>query len=201
MLKQIHESHLGINKCKQRARETLFWPGMSQQVQNMVEDCPTCNTHQNQQNKEPMKPSKIPGLPWSEVGSDIFDWKGDSYLFTVDYYSKFIEVDKLSDQSSNPTVDVLKSQISRHGIPVVLRSDNGPQFSSSEFDNFCRDYQIQHKTSSPYFPQSNGEMERAVQTVKKMWKKCSDKQLALLDYRTTPLPSCDLSPAELLMGR
>ena len=201
MLKQIHESHLGINKCKQRARETLFWPGMSQQVQNMVEDCPTCNTYQNQQHKEPMKPSKIPDLPWSEVGSDIFDWKGDSYLLTVDYYSKFIEVDKLTDQSSNTTIEVLKSQISRHGIPVVLRSDNGPQFSSSEFDNFCRDYQIQHKTSSPHFPQSNGEAERAVQTVKKMWKKCSDKQLALLDYRTTPLPSCDLSPAQLLMGR
>ena len=129
------------------------------------------------------------------------DWKGDSYLLTVDYYSKFIKVDKLTDQSSNTTIEVLKSQISRHGIPVVLRSENGPQFSSSEFDNFCRDYQIQHKTSSPHFPQSNDEAERAVQTVKKMWKKCSDKQLALLDYRTTPLPSCDLSPAQLLMGR
>ena len=201
MLKQIHESHLGINKCKQRARETLFWPGMSQQVQNMVEDCPTCNTYQNQQHKEPMKASKIPDLPWSEVGSDIFDWKGVSYLLTVDYYSKFIEVDKLSDQSSNTTIEVLKTQFSRHGIPVILRSDNGPQFTSGEFDKFCKDYQIQHKTSSPHFPQSNGEAERAVQTVKKMWRKCSDKHLALLDYRTTPLPSCDLSPAQLLMGR
>jgi len=201
MLAQVHESHLGINKCKQRARETLFWPGMSQQIQNMVEDCSICNTYQNQQPKEPMKPSKIPGLPWSEIASDLFDWKGDTYLLTIDYYSKFIEVDKLIDQSSSTTIDALKSQISRHGIPEILRTDNGPQFSSSEFHSFCDDYQIQHNTSSPYFAQSNGEAERAVQTVKRMWKKCNDKQLALLDYRTTPLISCGLSPAQLLMGR
>lgn len=201
MLKQVHESHLGINKCKQRARETLFWPGMSQQVQDMIEDCSICNTYQNKQHKEPLKPSKIPDLPWIEIGSDIFDWKGDSYLLAVDYYSKFIEVEKLIDLSSNSTIEVLKSQISRHGIPVILRTDNGPQFSSNEFQSFCQAYQIHHKTSSPHFPQSNGEAERAVQTVKKMWKKCSDKQLALLDYRTTPLASCDLSPAQLLMGR
>ena len=201
MLAQIHESHLGINKCKQRAREILFWPGMSQQVQNMVEDCSICNTYQNQQHKEPMKPSKIPDLPWAEVASDLFDWKRDTYLLTIDYYSKFIEVDKLSDLSSSSTIESLKTQFSRHGIPEILRTDNGPQFSSKEFHDFCVEYQIQLKTSSPHYPQSNGEAERAVQTVKNMWKKCKDKQLALLDYRTTPLKSCNLSPAQLLFGR
>ena len=90
MLKQVHKSHLGINKCKQRARGTLFWPGMSAQVQNMVEDCLTCNTYQNQQRKETMIPSKMPDLPWSEVMCDLFSWKGDTYLITVDYYSKFL---------------------------------------------------------------------------------------------------------------
>ena len=89
----------------------------------------------------------------------------------------------------------------RHGVAEELRTDNGPQFSSGEFSNFCKMYNIRHVTSSPHFPRSNGEAERGVQTVKRLWSKCKDKDLALLDYRTTPLESCGLSPAQLCMGR
>ena len=92
-------------------------------------------------------------------------------------------------------------QFSRHGIPEKLRTDNGPQYSSREFTSFCHTYGIEHHTSSPRYPQSNGEAERAVQTVKNLWMKCEDKYLALLDYRTTPLESCKLSPAQLSMCR
>jgi transposase InsO family protein len=79
-----------------------------------------------------------------------------------------------------------------------LRSDNGTQFASLEFALFCKDYQIDHYTSSP---QSNGAAERAAQIVKRLWRKCTDKHSALLDYRTTPLESCHLSPAQLCMSR
>ena len=77
----------------------------------------------------------------------------------------------------------------------------GPQFTSKDFAIFCKEYGIAHKTSSPHFPSANGEAERAVQTVKRLWRKAADKQLALLDYRTTPLEGVNLSPAQLLMGR
>ena len=199
MLALIHASHLGITKCKQRAREALSWPGMNQQVHELVEDCPECNSHQNRQPSETLKPTKVPDLPWNELGSDLFEFEGHHYLLTVDYFSKYIEVDELtSETTSAATINILKSQFGRHGIPEKLRTDNGPQYSSREFDSFCSDYQIDHITSSPHHPQSNGETERAVQTVKRMWKKCNDKHLALLDCRTTPLASCDLSPAQLL---
>ena len=82
-----------------------------------------------------------------------------------------------------------------------MRSDNGPQFSSSEFRDFCRRLDIKHVTSSPHFQSSNGAAERAVQTVKRLWRKTADKQLALLNYRTTPLEDVNLSPVQLLMGR
>ena len=80
-------------------------------------------------------------------------------------------------------------------------SDNGPQLSSSEFQEFAKEYGFKHVTSSPHYPKANGEAERAIQTVKNLWRKNSDKDLALLDYRTTPRPGIELSPAQLLMGR
>lgn len=88
---------------------------------------------------------------------------------------------------------------SRHGICEFLKSDNGPQFSDSHFKAFAAEYGFVHITSSPKFPQSNGEAERAVQTVKNLTK-ASDPYLALLTYRATPLQN-GYSPAELLMGR
>ena len=201
MLAQIHGSHLGIVKCKKRAREALYWPGMNQHIERLVQDCAECNSFQNRQPAEPLKPTKLPDLPWTEVGTDLFEWESSTYLLVVDYFSKFIEVDKMASTSSTSVIDRLKKQFARHGLPLKLRSDNGPQYSSREFQEFCKSYGIEHVTSSPRYPQANGEAERAVQTVKRMWRKCADKQLALLDYRTTPLASCDLSPAQLLMGR
>ena len=110
-------------------------------------------------------------------------------------------MDLLHDLSSATTIKAMKSQVSHHGIPEKLRSDNRPQYSSREFAQFCKDYQIEHVTSSPHYAQSNGEAERAVQTVKRQWNKCKDKHHALLDYRTTPLENCNMSPAQLLMSR
>ena len=107
----------------------------------------------------------------------------------------------VKELSSKSTIDALKSQFARHGIPRILWSDNGPQYSSQEFATFSKNYNICHITSSPQTPHSNGEAERAIQTVKKLWKKSPDKFLALLDLQTTPLEAVGLSPAQLLMGR
>ncbi len=183
------------------AREALFWPGMNSQIEDLVNDCTKCSEYQNKQRSETLQPTKVPAYPWCEIASDIFDFEGSHYLLTVDYFSKYMEVDKLPSMSSTSTIETLKSQVCRHGIPERLRTDNGPQFSSREFSVFCEDYGIQHVTSSPNYPQSNGEAERAIQTVKKLWAKTADKQLSLLDYRSTPLEACDLSPAQLSMGR
>ena len=134
------------------------------------------------------------------VGSDIFDWKKKHYLLTVDYYSKYIEVEKLHNMSaSNGCCRVmLQKQLCRHGLPETIRTDNGPQHASKEFSDFCKSNDIIHVTSSPHYPQSNGEAERAV---KQPWAKATDKQMALLQYHSTPVKSCGLSPAQLLMSR
>ena len=102
---------------------------------------------------------------------------------------------------SGAVVEESKRQFGVHGIPAEVVSDNGPQFSSSEFQEFAKDYGFKHTTTSPHYPKANGEVERAIQTVKKLWQKNDQKHLALLDYQTTPLPDIELSPAQLLMGR
>ena len=77
-----------------------------------------------------------------------------------------------------------------------MRTDGGTQFTSEYFQKFAEEYVFVNDTSSPKFPQSNGEAEKAVDIVKRILVKCKDVNLALLEYRNTPLES-GLSPAEL----
>ena len=145
-------------------------------------------------------PTEMPDRPWQTLGADLFTLKGKTYLLVVDYFSRYVEIALLSPTRSEDVVVHLKSMFSRHGVCRRLRSDGGPQFSGSHFKNFAAEYGFEHVTSSPRFPQSNGEAERAVQTVKHLLTKASDPYLALLAYRATPLQN-GYSPAELLMGR
>ena len=146
-----------------------------------------------------MCPSELPANPWQKVGTDLFVWNQVNYLFVIDYYSRYIEIAKLVSTTLERVINQLKSIFARHGIAQILVSDNGPQYSSSSFQEFAKKYGFQHTTSSPRYPQANGEAERAVKTVKRLLKS-EDPYLALLSYRSTPL-KIGFSPAELLMGR
>lgn len=72
MLSKIHEGHLGVIKCKSRARETMFWPGMSAQIKDVISKCDICQTYQNSNQKEPLKLHEVPLRPWQKVGMDLF---------------------------------------------------------------------------------------------------------------------------------
>ena len=145
--------------------------------------------------------SDLPKYPWQVVGTDLFKLNKRNYLLVVDYFSRYPEVIQVTSTTSPTIISALKSVFSRHGIPEIVRSDNGPQYSSTEFLSFASSYGFQHCTSSPRFPQSNGQAERSVQTVKNLLKKSHDLYTSLLSYRATPLSWCDRSPAELSMGR
>ena len=94
--------------------------------------------------------------------------------------------------------------MARHGVPEMLHTDNMP-FGSAEFKQFAADWDIQLSTSSPTYAQSNGQAERAVQTVKKLLTKAQmsgqDPYTALLQYRLSPVSGLPFSPAQMLMGR
>ncbi|XP_045458516.1 uncharacterized protein K02A2.6-like [Melitaea cinxia] len=166
MLRIVHEGHLGIERCKRRARQVIYWPNISHDIEQYVKRCKTCQQYSNAPSKEPMIPVDIPNLPWM--------------------------------------INKMKEIFARFGIPSVVITDNGTQYSSREFKMFSFEWGFDHVTSSPNYSQSNGKSERAVQTVKKMLKKSlasnEDFFLALLSYRNTPRDELS-SPAELLMGR
>ena len=105
-----------------------------------------------------------------------------------------------SHTMASDVINHLKSIFARHGIPELVVSDNGPQFKAAEIGTFAEDYNFTHVTSSPKYPQANGEVERTIKTVKSMLKKEKDPYKALVAYRATPLAS-GYSPIELLMGR
>ena len=205
MLKIIHSSHLGMEKCKRRAKDVIYWPGMSTQIEDVVQNCEVCARYQRSNVKEPLLCHDPPHRPWEKVGADLCEFGGRTYLVLVDYYSNFIEVDQLKETTSAKVITRCKAQFARHGIPDTFVTDNGPQFSSQLFCEFSSNYQFKHLTSSPLFPQSNGKAEKAVQIVKNILKKArDDKQdpyLALLALRNTPIDDEVGSPVQQLMGR
>ena len=186
VLQHLHQGHLAITKCRERAKQLVWWPGMTQRIAEMVRNCTTCSIHANDV-AEPLLPREFPTSPWEHVGSDLFYCKQRWYLLLVDYYSRYIKVSLLAALSSCDVIEHMKSHFVRHGIPELLTSDNGPQYASEEFHKFAGTYSFQHVTSFPRYPQSNVAAERAVQTIKSITKKEDDPYLGLLAYRSSPI--------------
>ena len=112
MLKLIHESHLGAEKSKERARAVLYWPLMGQHIEETVNNCPTCLRFRKTNTKEPMIPQPIPNGPWRKIAADVMTFKGQDYLLVADYFSKFVEVPQLPDKTA-PSIN--------QGIEINLR--------------------------------------------------------------------------------
>ena len=204
ILDKLHQGHQGIEKTKQRARQTVFWPRINADIEELVSKCPHCQELRNGNPKKPLIPRAIPLYPWQIVGTDIFHWQNKDYLLVVDYYSRYWEVVRLGSMKAEYVITELKKIFSRHGIPEEVMSDNGPQYASREFQEFARTWGFRHITSSPRYPRSNGLVERTIQTVKKLLPKAlsshQDPYLAILENRNTPVDGF-ASPAQLLMSR
>ena len=143
--------------------------------------------------------------PREKVPVDICNLDNKDYLITVDYFSNFLEIDSLRDTKASTCVRKLKSHFARNGIPDVVISDNRPQFTSSEFVQFRREWGFEHRTSSPGHQQANGQAESAVKTAKSILRKAkkskSDTYLKILAARNTPTEYMDSSPVQRLLGR
>lgn len=200
VLSDVHRGHQGETKCVQRAVEVAWWPGMTKDIREVVRGCGVCEEHRKK-HREPLLLTALPERPWWRLATDLFQKDGRNYLVLVDYYSRYICVEELAESTESSTViQKLEKVFCLLGIPNTIVSDNGPQFVSEAFKKFMVKWDIKHVTSSPRYPQSNGEAERAVQTAKGLMTKNLNFQAALCAYRDTPLAN-GFSPAQLLFGR
>ena len=204
-LMQIHQGHQGIEACRSRAREFVFWINLNNDLKELVEKCDICQSQQNSTAVIQKYVSEVPPHPWHTLGSDLFYFQRIDFLVVVDYFSKYLIVRKIPNSTSSAVIKELGMIFSEFGKPQIFRSDNGPCYSSQEFRFFMQNWQIEHRTSSPHYLQRNGLAESMVKVSKNLIEKAARQDLPwnrlLLDYRCTPISSEIPSPAEILFGR
>ena len=171
MLHHINERHLGMDKCKRRARQCRYWSKMNNKIEQ-IRHCVECSKLLPSKPTAPLLPHACPENPWQKVGSDLFHWAGKMYVIIVDYFSFWSKVFLSRKPDSTNVMHAIKEAFSRYGIPLEVISDNGPLYTSREFRLSKSQWQFVHTTNSSHCPQSNGLAECAVKAVKRLIKKC-----------------------------
>ena len=159
MMANCHDTHIGVEGCVRRARESMFWPRMTVELKEYISKCDVCMMHRTTPPKETILPHQFVARPWVKVGADLCELQGRNLLIVCDHFSSFIEVESLQMTTTRAVCKALKALFSRYGVPDILMTDNSPQFSSAEFAMFSKVWSFDHQTSSPRYPQSNGRMQ------------------------------------------
>lgn len=205
LLSDLHEGHLGVTRMKALARSFLWWPGLDHEIEAFVAQCTPCETTLNRPPAAPLHPWSWDTAPWERIHVDYAEVYKQHFLVVIDVHSKWIEVLPTKLTTAEKTANLLRNLFASYGLPKVLVSDNGPQFTAPEFEQFLKGNGVRHVLSTPYHTASNGAAERAVQTFKKAWIRLQsqpvspNQQLAcfLFTYRNTPHTVMERTPAEL----
>ena len=212
VIENLHSAHQGTSGMYLRAKASVFWPGMTADIQDAREECRTC--HRNAPSKAATAPieRETPKVPFEMLYSDYFKLKGHWYLIIGDRLSGWTEIYRNADTGSGARglCNSLRRVFSTFGVPRDLSSDQGPEFTAMETKDFLERWGVKHTLSSAYFPQSNGRAEVAVRITKRLLEENmgvdgsidNDNVVrALLQLRNTPDKDCKMSPAEVLFGR
>ena len=206
-----HEGHQGLAKTKQLLREKVWFPGIDRQAKEAVNSCLMCQANGFDSRPDPLKMSLLSPEPWHTVHTDFCGPlpTGEYLLVVIDAYSRFPEVDVVRSTSAAAIIPKYDRIFATHGIPNIVRSDNGPPFQSDEIKEYMKLCGIKHKRITPLWPQANSEAERFMKPLMKAvrsahaegkhWKK--HLYQFLLNYRTTPHATTGHAPATLLFGR
>ena len=172
VLELLHEAHPGIDRMKRLAREYVWWPKIDSDIDRRVKSCNACQLNRKAPEVAPLQPWEWPDKPWVRVHVDYAGpFLNRMFLIVVDAHSKWLEVHITANSTASVTIQKLRETFATLGLPQTLVSDNGPTFTSYEFQEFMKQNGIRHLKTAPYHPASNGLAERAVQTFKSAIKR------------------------------
>ncbi|CAB0017172.1 unnamed protein product [Nesidiocoris tenuis] len=211
MLNALHEGHPGEAAMKSIATLQVWWPKINQKIESFVKNCEGCQkTRPTGPAESPVYFWNTPLEKWSRLHVDYAGpFEGKYWFILMDATSKWLEVIPVNHPSTAKTISVMREIFTRFGVPKSIVSDNGPQFTSHEFEKFCRNNNILHIKSTPYHPRTNGLAERAVRTFKERMKASRNDrgdvelkvQKFLISYRNAIHSTTGRSPASMLLGR
>ena len=222
VLRQLHNSptggHLGMTKLVEKTHSRFYWPKMRESVRDWVRGCLECAKQ-----KAPSKTKRAPlqqqiaGVPLECVAIDITGpfpttEAGNRYIVVIsDYFTKWTEAYPVPCITAETITNVLVNEfICRFGIPRTLHSDQGRQFESEVFQKTCALLGIDKTRTTPYHPQSDGQVERFNRTLKVMLSSYTSENqkdwdqhvpTVMMAYRASPQESTGLSPNMLMFGR
>ena len=202
ILELLHQGHSGISKTRKLASQLYYWPGMSNEVKQMVSSCKACQEKLPLSSPLPLNQTTA-SFPMEKTSADLFSYGGNTYLAFADRFSGMVWADKLNSTTTTAVTNLLDKWMVDFGYTLTIRTDGGPQFRGP-FDQWCEDNSIIHELSSPYHPESNGHAENAVKTTKTLLSKLDGNlrqfRRHLLAWRNTPRQD-GYSPTDLFFGR
>ena len=157
-----------MNKTLVLARSLYYWPGMVNDIKQLISRCTVCARVQPSQPFTPMvtsPPSSHLGYPMQHVCLDLFSYKNKQHLICVDHWSGYPLYSQLRSLSSDTIISTLTDWFNILGWPSSIQSDGGPQFRGP-FSSFCSQHGITHELSVPYNPKSNCLAEAGIKSVK-----------------------------------
>ncbi len=205
-----HEGHLGVVKTKSLMRTKVWFPGLDSRVESMVDQCLACKV-EGRGTVEPMKSTIMPDRPWEFLCMDFFGPlpNGKELLVLMDEFSRLPIVEEIKTTASDHVIPVLDSIFSLLGIPVEVKTDNGPPFNGSKFKEFSEYLGFRHRKITPLLPQANGQCEsfmknlgkviRGAITERREWK--GELNKFLRNYRSVPHSTTGIASSVLMFNR
>ncbi|XP_029163713.1 uncharacterized protein K02A2.6-like [Nylanderia fulva] len=164
VLSELHASHFGVVKMKMLARNYVWWPNIDKDIENVATACKVCVQERKKPPNVPLTPWPYPDKCWSRIHTDFLGpVHGHMFMVVMDAYSKWPEViDMNKCTTAGRVIEEFKKIIVRYGLPKHVVTDNGTQFTSNEFREFCKANGIKQSFTAPHHPATNGAAENFV---------------------------------------
>ena len=212
----VHElGHPGVERTRQSIADKFVWPNLRQDVCKWARECLPCQRAKVQKHTvPPIADFAIPAKRFQHVHMDLVSMppsNGHNHLLTiVDRFSRWPTAIPIPDINAETVIDQFAhGWIASYGVPEVVTTDRGSQFTSAIFTQLLKNWGIKHVTTTAYHPESNGMVERLHRRLKEslialgegernqwFWK----LPLTLLAIRTTVKPDIGASPSDMVYG-